>query len=94
MFTASNGAYRRTKIVIDWINIIVGVVMLVMTAVIFFLPHRCDYLIPLVILGGAIINGLHVAKSYFKFEGKKAFRLALICIGLICLFFVSARILW
>lgn len=94
MFTASNGAYRRTKIVIDWVNIILGVVMLVMTTVIFLLPHQWDILIPVVIFCSSVINGLHGVKRYFKFEGKKGLILAGICLGLFALSLVSAKILW
>ncbi|MGN0160550.1 MAG: hypothetical protein ACI4AQ_04090 [Lachnospiraceae bacterium] len=94
MFTASNGAYRRAKIVIDWINIILGVVMLVMTTVIFLMPQQCDILLPVVFFCGAGINGLHVVKSYFKFQGKKAVLLAGICLALLVLSYVSAKVLW
>lgn len=94
MFTASNGAYRRTKFVIDWINIIIGVAVVIMATVIFILPGNQDYLLPLVFLAGAGINGLHAAKNFFRFERKIGVMLSLTAIVLLALAYCAAKILW
>lgn len=94
MFTASNGAYRRTKIVIDWINIILGVAVVIMATVIFIVPGNFDYLLPLVFLAGAGLNGLHAAKNYFKFERKRGHILSLLTLVMSAVTVVSAIILW
>lgn len=94
MFTASNGAYRRTKIVIDWINIILGVAVVLMATVIFIVPGNFDYLLPLVFLASAGLNGLHAAKNYFKFEQKSGHILSLLSLVMVAVTVVSAIILW
>lgn len=94
MFTASNGAYRRTKIVIDWINIILGVAVVIMVTVIFIVPGNQDFLLPLVFFSGAGINGLHAAKKFFKFERKSGIILTLLSMVLLTVTVASAVILW
>ena len=94
MFTASNGAYRRTKFVIDWINIIIGVAVVIMATVIFIVPGKQDFLLPLVFLAGAGINGLHAAKNFLRFERKLGFLLSLGSIGLLAIAYCAAKILW
>ena len=94
MFTASNGAYRRTKIVIDWINIILGVAVVIMATVIFIVPGNQDFLLPLVFFFGAGINGLHAAKNFFKFERKSGIILTLMSMLLLAVTLASAVILW
>lgn len=94
MFTASNGAYRRTKFVIDWINIIIGVAVVIMATVIFIVPGKQDFLLPLVFLAGAGINGLHAAKNFLRFERKLGLLLSLGSIGLLAIAYCAAKILW
>jgi hypothetical protein len=94
MFTASNGAYRKTKIVIDWINIILSVAMLIMATVIFIVPGNFDFLIPGVLFCGTVINGLHVVKHYFKFERRAVMWLFTVTLILLVLTVVSAIAVW
>lgn len=94
MFTATNGAYRRTKIVIDWINIGIGVAMIIMAIAIFLLPGNFDFLLPVVFFGGAVMNGLHVAKDIFKRERRIARYHVLFCLILAGLTVFSAMVVW
>lgn len=94
MFVASNGAYRRTKIVIDWINICLGAAVVFMAAAIFITGGRADFLLPLVFFAGAGINGLHAAKKFFRFERKKGIVLVLIALLFAAVTVASAVILW
>lgn len=94
MFVASNGAYRRTKIVIDWINICLGAAVVLMAAAIFITGGRADFLLPLVFFAGGGINGLHAAKKFFRFERKKGFVLVAITVIFAVVTVASAVILW
>lgn len=94
MFTATNGAYRRTKIVIDWINVGIGVVMIFMAIAIFLLPGNYDFLMPVVFFGGTVMNGLHVAKDYFKRERKMARHHIVFTLVLMAITVLSIIILW
>ncbi len=94
MFTGSNGAYRRTKIVIDWINIFLCVAVVIMATVVFCVPADTDFLLPVVFGLGAVMNGLHAAKNYMRFESKRGHILVLVTLALIAITVVSAIILW
>lgn len=94
MFTGSNGAYRRTKIVIDWINIFLCVAVVIMATVIFLIPANVDFLLPVVFGFGAVMNGLHAAKNYMRFESKRGHLLVLVTLVLAAVTVVSAIILW
>lgn len=94
MFVASNGAYRRTKIVIDWINICIGVAVVLMAIAILITGGRANFLLPLVFFAGAGINGLHAAKKFFKFERKSGALLVLFCVFFAAMTVASAVVLW
>ncbi len=94
MFVASNGAYRRTKIVIDWINIIIGVAVVFMAIAIIVTGGRANFLLPLVFFAGAGINGLHAAKRFFKFERKSGAVLVFVSVLFTVLTIASAVVLW
>lgn len=94
MFTASNGAYRSTKIAIDWMNIILSVAMIIMATVIFIVPGNFDFLIPIVLFCGAVVNAMHVIKHYFKFERRAVTWLSVVTVLLLVLTIVSAIAVW
>lgn len=94
MFSAGSGAYRRTKIVIDWINIFLGVAVVIMATVIFAVPGNYDVLLPVVFFMGTVIQGLYAAKNYFKFESKKGNILSLCTIVMLAITVCSGIILW
>ena len=94
MFTASNGAYRRTKISIDWINIFLSVAMLIMATVIFIVPGNFDFLIPVLLFCGTVINGLHVVKHYFKFERRAVIWLSIVTLILLVITVAAAIAVW
>lgn len=94
MFVASNGAYRRTKIVIDWINICLCAAVLLMAAAIFTTGGRADFLLPLVFFAGGGINALHAAKMFFRFERKKGTALVIIAVLFAVVTVASAVTLW
>lgn len=94
MFSGGSGAYRNTKIAIDWINIIVGVAVVIIATLIFLMGGRADGLIPVVMFLGSGCSGLNAAKMHFKFEKKKGNILAVICILLLAVTIFSAIVLW
>lgn len=94
MFTVSSGAYRKTKIVIDWLNIIIGVAVLIIATAIFILPGKCDILLPVEFFLGAVANGLNATKNYLKYEAKKGHVLVLCTILMLAVTYISAVALW
>lgn len=94
MFTAGNGAYRRTKTVIDWINICIGVAVVIMATVIFIVPGNWDFLLPIVFMAGAVINMMHAVKFFLRYEGKRGAILLMFTIVLAVISIASAKVLW
>lgn len=94
MFTASNGAYRRTKIVIDAINIGIGVAVVIMATVIFLVPGNWDFLLPLVFMAGAVMNGLHSVRKFLKFESRSGVIQMILAIALLVTAIASGIVLW
>ena len=94
MFSAGSGAYRRTKIVIDWINIFLGVAVVIMAIAIFAVPGNYDFLLPVVFFMGTVMQGLHAAKNYFKFETKKGNILILCTMAMLFITVCSVIVMW
>lgn len=94
MFTASNGAYRRTKIVIDAINVCIGVAVVIMATVIFVVPGNWDFLLPVVFFAGTMINGLHSFKKFLKYETKSGVLLMFLTFVMLAGTIFSGMVLW
>ena len=71
-FTTSNtgayGAYRRSKMVIDALNILLAVVIVVLFVALIFLNDRRSFLFPLIFLAGGIDNALAAAKNFMSYN--------------------------
>lgn len=71
-FTTSNtgayGAYRRSKMVIDALNILLAVVIVVLFVALIFLNDRRSFLFPLIFLAGGIDNALAAAKNFHELQ--------------------------
>lgn len=94
MFTANNGAYRTTKIVIDWMNIGIGVATVIVAAIIFFMPGNHNYLLPVIFCFGAAINGLNAVKQFLRYQTKKGMHFLSFAILLGIETYLAAVALW
>lgn len=93
-FAAANGSYRRTRIIIDWLNIIIGVAVVIMAIVIFLIPGNHDFLFPVLFLFGAATEGLGAAKSFLRYETAAGYVQIILTIALVCVTFISINIMW
>ena len=66
MYYTTNGAYRKTKIVIDYINIGLTAVIGVLFVIILFLRSRSGILFPIEFFAGAVMNGLTAIKNFMN----------------------------
>jgi hypothetical protein len=66
MYYTTSGAYRKSKMIIDYVNIAMTVVIFVMFIIILFLRSKSGILFPLIFLAGAVLNGLSAAKNFMN----------------------------
>ncbi len=66
MYYTTNGAYRKSKMVIDYINICLTAVIGVVFVIILFLRSRSGILFPIEFFAGAVMNGLTAIKNFMN----------------------------
>lgn len=66
MYYTTNGAYRKSKMVIDYINIVLTAVIGVLFVIILFLRSRSGILFPIEFFAGAVMNGLTAIKNFMN----------------------------
>lgn len=95
-FTTSNtgvyGAYRRSKMVIDALNILLAVVIVVLFVALIFLNDRRSFLFPLIFLAGGIDNALAAAKNFMSYNRIGGIVLTVVAVLLWLLAFICFRI--
>lgn len=64
MYYTTSGAYRKTKMLIDYANIFLTVAICVMFILILFMRSKSGILFPLIFLAGAIVNGTTGVKRF------------------------------
>ena len=66
MYYTTNGAYRKSKMVIDYINIGLTAVIGVLFVIILLLRSRGGILFPIEFFAGAVMNGLTAIKNFMN----------------------------
>lgn len=66
--SSSYGAYRKSKMVIDVLNIILAVVIVVLFVALIFLNNHRSMLFPVIFLAGGIDNGIASAKCFMNYN--------------------------
>lgn len=66
MYYTTSGAYRKSKMVIDYINIALTAVIGVIFVIILFLRSRSGVLFPIEFFAGAVMNGLSAVKNFMN----------------------------
>lgn len=90
MYYTTSGSYRRTKIIIDYANIVLTVAVGFMFVLILFLRSKSGVLFPLIFLAGGLVNVLNGVKS---FMGKRRIAGAVLFTAALVLF-VMASFCW
>ena len=86
MYYTTNGAYRKSKMVIDYINIGLTAVIGVLFVIILFLRSRSGILFPIEFFAGAVMNGLTAIKNFMN---KKRIAGIFLIIGTVILMLMS-----
>lgn len=66
MYYTTSGAYRKSKMFIDYANIVLTAVIIVLFILILFLRSQSGVLFPIVFLAGTLVNGLSGIKSFME----------------------------
>lgn len=66
MYYTTSGAYRKSKMVIDYINIALTFLIGVLFVIILFLRSRSGILFPIEFFAGAVMNGLTAVKNFMN----------------------------
>lgn len=93
-FTASNGSYRKTRIVIDWLNIFIGVAVVIIAIAIFMFQGEYDFLFPVVFMLGTAMEGMGAAKSFLRYESVAGYVQVILAMALLFITIISANLLW
>lgn len=90
--TGTYGAYRRSKMVIDALNVVLAVVIVVLFVALIFLNDHRSLLFPLIFLAGGIDNALAAAKNFMNYNRIGGIVLTAITIFLFVLAVICFRI--
>ncbi|MDD6797074.1 MAG: hypothetical protein PUE71_02155 [Clostridia bacterium] len=90
--TGTYGAYRRSKMVIDALNIVLAIVIVVLFVALIFLNDHRSLLFPLIFLAGGIDNALAAAKNFMNYNRIGGIVLTAITIFLFVLAVICFRI--
>lgn len=87
MYYTTSGSYRKTKMIIDYANIGLTVVVGFLFIMILFLRSRSGLLFPLIFLTGGVINALNSIKN---FMAKRRIAGGVLAVVALALFVMSA----
>lgn len=62
MYYTTSGAYRKTKMVLDYVNIVLTVCICILFLLILMFRSRSGYLFSAIFFAGALLNGNTAAK--------------------------------
>lgn len=89
MYYTTSGAYRKSKMLIDYATIALTAVIMILFILILFLRSNSGILFPIVFLAGALINGLSGIKAFMN---KKRLLGVFLIIAAVILLIVSAAV--
>lgn len=72
MYYTTSGAYRKTKIVIDYTCVVLTFCITVMFVALLILQESCAWLFPLIFATGAVNNALFAVKKFMSQDKAKA----------------------
>lgn len=92
MYYTTSGAYRKTKMFMDYANIVISLAIGIIFILILFLRSRSGILFPIEFLLGALTNGFTATKNFMDKKRVSGTILAIVTIVLLFMAIVSWRI--
>ena len=93
MYYTTSGAYRKTKMLIDYANIALTFVIGIVFIIILFLRSGSGVLFSVEFLLGAMVNGLTAVKNYMSDRTVSGVILTVVTIVLILMEVISWRVI-
>ena len=93
MYYTTSGAYRKTKMLIDYANIALTFVIGIVFIIILFLRSGSGVLFSVEFLLGAMVNGLTAVKNYMSDRTVSGFILTVVTMVLILMAVISWRVI-
>lgn len=93
MYYTTSGAYRKTKMLIDYANIALTFVIGIVFIIILFLRSGSGVLFSVEFLLGAMVNGLTAVKNYMSDRTVSGVILTVVTIVLILMAVISWRVI-
>lgn len=84
-YYTSSGSYRKSKMSIDFMIIIMAVIIVALFATIIFWQSMRSILFPAIFVSGAIINALSAVKNFINNKKRAGILLTCITIALVIL---------
>ncbi|MGN0318180.1 MAG: hypothetical protein ACI4E1_09655 [Lachnospira sp.] len=66
MYYRTSGSYRKSKMIIDYCNIVLTIAITVLFVAILFLRGKSGIIFPIEFLLGTLVNGLTAAKNFMN----------------------------
>jgi len=89
MYYTTSGAYRKTKMVIDYVNITLTFVIGILFVIILFLRSKSGILFPIEFFAGAVMNGLTAIKYYINHKRISGIILTVVAIILLLMSLIT-----
>ena len=93
MYYTTSGAYRKTKMLIDYANIVLTFVIGIVFIIILFLRSGSGVLFSVEFLLGAMVNGLTAVKNYMSDRTVSGVILTVVTMVLILMAVISWRVI-
>ena len=92
MYYTTSGAYRKTKMVIDYTNIVLTILIGIMFLLILFFRGRSGKLFPAEFLAGGLMNGLSATEAFMEKHRISGFVLSVVAVFLLVMAIISWRV--
>ena len=92
MYYTTSGSYKKTKMIIDYTNIVLTVAATVIFIIVLFLRSKSGILIPIEFLLGTIVNALTSVKHFINGNKVSGLIVAVVAVLLAVMTVVTALI--
>lgn len=88
----SYGAFRKSKMIMDALNVLLAIVIVFLFVALIFLNNQRSLLFPLIFVAGGLDNAVASAKNFMNYNRLAGILLAIVAILLLLLAFISFRV--
>lgn len=93
MYYTTSGAYRKSKMIIDYVNIALTFIIGIIFILILFFRSRSGVLFSVEFLLGALVNGLTAIKNYMNNRTVSGVILTIVTVGLMLMAVIAWQVI-